>query len=91
MFEQGLRNHDGPCGTTRVAILSDSLACMLVTTTTPGNLVRINVEVHWTIADLVVAGRGLHALAAAVSAVSSICSIIGYAGIAALCPTVRRR
>jgi hypothetical protein len=48
MFEQGLRNQDGPCGTARVAILSNSLACMLYTTTTPGNLVRISVEVHWT-------------------------------------------
>jgi hypothetical protein len=48
MFEQGLRNQDGPCGTARVAMQSNSLACLLYTTTTPDTLVRIDVEVHWT-------------------------------------------
>ena len=31
-----------------MAILSNNLACLLYTTTTPDNLVRIDVEVHWT-------------------------------------------
>jgi hypothetical protein len=48
MFEQRLWNQDGLCGTARVAMLSNSRACILYTTTTPDNLARIDVEVHWT-------------------------------------------
>ena len=47
LFEQPLRNQDGPCSSACVAILSSNLACVLHTTTTPDNLVRIDVEVRW--------------------------------------------
>ena len=48
LFEQPLRNQDGPCASACVAILSSNLACLLYTTTTTDNLVRIDVEVHWS-------------------------------------------
>jgi len=48
VFEQHLRNLDAPCGAAHVAMRSNSLACLLYTTTTPDNLVRIDVELHWT-------------------------------------------